>query len=248
MTGAEGRGCRLVMAAVEDFRHAADADDLWGRLHRHLAGFGVARVMYGSQASPQVEREVDILMHSYDPAFVEAKVAQGLFYSDEYVRASRVETAPILWSEAGRLENLRGKARRSLELDWDYRVLTGVTLPMRFHNGMGRSGIGLHAPDMHWFEFDRLWHDNARTISAICNAFDVRLREAHAAELIALSPRERECLLWLVDGLRQQQIAYRLDIHVKTVEKHIEAAKRKLKAATVAQAVAVALLYDLLRP
>ncbi len=238
-----------VMAdAAADFAAAASKDHLWGLLHRHLDRFGIGRILYGAEATPHAGGKHDFMLSSYDPGFLAAKIDQGLFYSDEYVRASRVETQPILWSETERLEDLAGDARRSLDIDWDYRVLTGVTLPLPFADGLGRAGIGLHAPDMAWVEFDRLWAENQRAIRAVVDAFDVTLRLAHAREMLPLSRRERECLLWLIAGQRHQQIAYRLGIHEKTVEKQIQSARRKLKAATVAQAVAIALAYRLLMP
>lgn len=248
MSGAGNPGCRMAVDAVDQFRQATDKDELWAMLHRHLDGVGVTEIMYGSEARPSSENGHDIFLTTYNPDFIKAKMANRLFQCDEYVRAARVETAPILWSETARLENLSREAQRSLDLDWDYGVLAGVTLPMRFHNGVGRSGAGLHAAGMQWAEFDRLWSANRNKICTIVNAFDICLREEHAAEFFLLSPRERECLLWLINGLRRQQIAYRLDTHVKTVEKQIESARRKLKAATVAQAIATALLYNLVNP
>jgi len=239
---------QIVTDAVADFTAATTKDELWALLHRHLDRFGIGRILYGAEATPQAGRTHDFMLSSYDPAFLADKIDQGLFETDEYVRASRFETQPILWSETERLQDLPPDARRSLDLDYDYRVLTGVTLPLPFANGLGRAGIGLHAPDMAWSEFDRLWEENQRTICAIVNAFDVTIRQSHAGEIFALSPRERECLLWLAIGQRQQQIAYRLGIHTKTVEKQIESARRKLKAASVAQAVAIALTYGLLIP
>lgn len=241
-------GCLPAADMVSQFRQAASRDELWAMLHRHMDSIGVTGIMYGSEARPSSEGTHDIFLTSYDPAFVEAKLSNRLFQCDEYVRAARVETSPVLWSETERLENLSREAQRSLELDWDYGVLAGVTLPMRFHHGIGRSGMGLHAAGMKWTEFDRLWASNRNGICIVANAFDVCLREQHAGEYFNLSRRERECLLWLICGLRREQIAHRLDIHLKTVEKQIESARRKLKAATVAQAVATALVYNLVSP
>ncbi len=239
---------RIMADAAADFAAATGKDDLWALLHRHLDRFGVGRILYGAEATPHAGGKHDFMLSSYDPGFLSAKIDQGLFDSDEYVRASRVETQPILWSETERLEDLQGAARRSLDLDWDYRVLTGVTLPLPFADGLGRAGIGLHAPDMVWVDFDRQWDEHQRTIRTIVGAFDVTFRQSHAREMLSLSPRERECLLWLIAGQRHQQIAYRLGIHEKTVEKQIQSARRRLKAATVAQAVAIALAYRLLTP
>lgn len=61
-----------------------------------------------------------------------------------------------------------------------------------------------------------------------------------------LSGREKECLLWLVKGLRTKEIAFRLGIRPVTVELHISNVKKKLKAATREHAVAKALTLKLI--
>lgn len=53
-----------------------------------------------------------------------------------------------------------------------------------------------------------------------------------------LTPRERDCLSYVADGLSDQAIADRLGIGASTAHAHVENAKRKLAAKTRAQAVA----------
>ena len=65
---------------------------------------------------------------------------------------------------------------------------------------------------------------------------------------IALSPREKECLLWVAQGLRSKQIADKLGLRPVTVELHLKNARTKLRAATREQAIAIALLNGLISP
>lgn len=74
------------------------------------------------------------------------------------------------------------------------------------------------------------------------------LIKADEATNIHLTPRERECLLWLSMGLRNAQIAYRLGIKLVTVEFHLANARRKLNATTREQAVAAAVRMGLIEP
>jgi two-component system, NarL family, nitrate/nitrite response regulator NarL len=60
-----------------------------------------------------------------------------------------------------------------------------------------------------------------------------------------LTPREREVLELLIDGLHQVEIAERLVITPRTVAKHVEHILAKLGVHTRAQAVAVALRAEL---
>jgi DNA-binding CsgD family transcriptional regulator len=63
-----------------------------------------------------------------------------------------------------------------------------------------------------------------------------------------LSPRERECLLWLLAGLRNDRIAERLGLSRATVDLHLARARRRLGARTREQAIAKALTLGLLQP
>lgn len=63
-----------------------------------------------------------------------------------------------------------------------------------------------------------------------------------------LTPRERECLLWLTAGLRSDRIAERLGLARVTVDLHLARARRRLGARTREQAVAKALTLGLLQP
>lgn len=241
---------RLIQDAAEDFRQAAGKDDLWRRLGRRLEPFGITGTLYGTEALPDPGKEVAFILNSFDPAWLDAKFASDLFYCDEFVRAARCETAPALWGDVSRLESehFTAVARASLDLDFDYGVITGVTIPMRFANGFGRSSIGCHAAHMSWPEFDGIWREHGGSVTAIVTAFDIALRRDHVGEVFPLDAQERECLLWLAAGLKQKQITHRLDLSPRQMERRLEAIQAKLKAATPAQAVATALIFGLIDP
>lgn len=61
-----------------------------------------------------------------------------------------------------------------------------------------------------------------------------------------LSARERDVLGALADGAQRQQIAWKLDVSVPTVDAHLANLRRKLKAATLAEAVSRGYRYGLL--
>lgn len=56
-----------------------------------------------------------------------------------------------------------------------------------------------------------------------------------------LNPREIEVLQWLSTGLQTGEIAWRMGIANVTVSKHLQSARRKLKARTREQALAIAI-------
>jgi DNA-binding CsgD family transcriptional regulator len=62
----------------------------------------------------------------------------------------------------------------------------------------------------------------------------------------ALTPRERDCLALIAHGASSKGIARRLTLSVHTVNKHVEAAMRKLQASSRSQAVVTALALGLI--
>jgi DNA-binding NarL/FixJ family response regulator len=65
-------------------------------------------------------------------------------------------------------------------------------------------------------------------------------------EIAVLSPREREVMALLAEGLKGPQIAERLMISPATVRTHVENAMEKLEARTRVHAIAIALRQGLL--
>ena len=75
------------------------------------------------------------------------------------------------------------------------------------------------------------------------SAFELlrRLRRAPSRVHIALTPREREVLLWAAQGKSAWETGEILGIAKRTVDEHVQTASRKLNAVNRAQAVVAAL-------
>ncbi len=75
-----------------------------------------------------------------------------------------------------------------------------------------------------------------------------RLWKNKTADEVGLTCRERECLLWLSRGLRNDQIADRLGVSRATIEFHLANARRKLDARTREQALVKAVQLNIIDP
>jgi DNA-binding CsgD family transcriptional regulator len=80
-----------------------------------------------------------------------------------------------------------------------------------------------------------------------CEALRVR-EMARQDPRLTLSPRERECLLWVQVGRSTKDIGDRLMLSDATVNEYIAAAMRKLGASNRVQAAARAAMLGLIRP
>lgn len=76
----------------------------------------------------------------------------------------------------------------------------------------------------------------------------VQRRDEARSRMQCLSPRETEVVVWVSAGLPNKSIARKLDISVKTIEKHRANAVRKLSVKTTPEMVRIAVLADVDNP
>jgi DNA-binding CsgD family transcriptional regulator len=65
---------------------------------------------------------------------------------------------------------------------------------------------------------------------------------------IVLTPREREVVALIADGMSAKDIGRQMNLSPRTVERHIETSRCKLRAQNKAQLVANALAVGLIEP
>jgi LuxR family quorum sensing-dependent transcriptional regulator len=100
--------------------------------------------------------------------------------------------------------------------------------------------------------FDRLQQvapEERRAIEVASLVLHDRMRAlspARAEMRLTLSPRERDCIGFIAEGLSDGEIADKLGVGEATVMTHVQSARRKLGAKTRAQAVARCLVRGLL--
>jgi DNA-binding CsgD family transcriptional regulator len=136
------------------------------------------------------------------------------------------------------------------EVSAPWGIRSAFMLPLR-HNSYRAVGAFGAMSCMKGSEFTRYFSDNGlmlRFASLYADQKLVALKTCEKAEAVRLSPRERDCLLWLSQGLRNDRIAERTGISDRTVEPHLANARCKLKAATREQALARAISLGIVTP
>lgn len=121
-----------------------------------------------------------------------------------------------------------------------------------FHTLSDRhAGIFSIATDLRRDEFRRMYAETGPIIQlasvSTCNCIAALARPVSIGD-VEITDRERECLLWLGRGCRNDEIAHRLGVRPVTVEFHIANARRKLNARTREQALVRAIQLDLVTP
>ncbi len=128
---------------------------------------------------------------------------------------------------------------------------SGFSSPTRLLGGTSFGGwnFGSSMPRNEFEMFAKEQRDNLRLAGFYVHEHLQRLSRSEDGVLSPpLTPRERECLLWLSRGLRTAAIADRLGIAVVTVDLHIKGARQKLAAATREEALAKAILSGQICP
>jgi two-component system response regulator FixJ len=124
----------------------------------------------------------------------------------------------------------------------------GVSLPVIIMTGHGDVGLAVRAMKVGAIDFIEKPFEKATLMSALEQGFarlgehDVRkLRAQEAAtRLEVLTPRERDVLKGLVEGLPNKSIAYDLGISPRTVEIHRANLMTKLEVKSLSEALRIA--------
>ena len=150
------------------------------------------------------------------------------------------------------LPDLRTDERRLYRgaAEWGQRA--GMVLPnwSRTPGGTVPTGFSIWA-DEGGPTFDRLMADHGAEIALVLFAAQAKLLPPLMQALLGhdrLTARERECLTYAARGLRADAIADRLCLATVTVRVHLRAARAKLSATTLPEAVAKAVASGAIAP
>jgi LuxR family transcriptional regulator, activator of conjugal transfer of Ti plasmids len=123
-------------------------------------------------------------------------------------------------------------------------IKSGVTIPIKC--GFGRTAAFTLATDEGLASSSRLAADAREFLQMVGLYFHAhvttKLQETTARPLDQgiLTQRERQCLAWVAQGKTAADIALLVGISARTVMFHLENARRKLSACSMAQCVAEA--------
>lgn len=224
------------LALTAGFETARTPAAIGGALRDALKPFGCGGLFAGafpsSQAAPQssVVAARTLYAQFSPPGWLEAYARLGLDRGNPVIFGTQRRASAFRWSDPG-FDDLKGW--RGLAVARECGIGDGIVVPC--HEPFGRVGvisIGFERIDLAPQELTaialaaRMAHDRMTALAG------------KPFVLPALTPRERDCLCYVAEGLSDGQIAAKLAISVATAHAHVENAKRKLGARTRAQAVA----------
>lgn len=212
--------------------------------------FFTYHVVRSSSFSTATSR-LPFMITNYPEAWTRHYLAQGYLDDDPLVTELLRNPLPFLWSDVLHPADLSCHQRQVLGEARAAGIANGITLPIHGRDGE-IAGVSLVSAEP---EAAALMHRHQNVLYLMALHYHTEARRVLLKRSLAgsssrrqtiLSPREREVLEWTAKGKYTSEISTILAISNKSVEFHIEGAKRKLQVFNRTHAVAKAITLDLL--
>lgn len=228
---------------LEEFAAADSLAGLTALLEKHASRLGFQHFVYALEVPGGPPNGRLALVNGYPEAWLEHYFQQGFFASDPVLHYARGHVLPIEWDALGP----KALANRVMCEASDFGLRLGVSAPI--HGPRAELGV------LSFATADSLGRERTRAALPLTQLLAGYVHEALGRVLRReevnlprpLTPRERECLLWVAEGKTSWEIGLILGTSERTVNFHLTNAASKLGVSSRQHAVAKALLLGLLR-
>ncbi|MCA6110815.1 autoinducer binding domain-containing protein [Bradyrhizobium cenepequi] len=191
------------------------------------------------------------LISSYPRSWTDRYFRLNYQRLDPVIHRARHEHSLFGWTTEGSIRPRSSEQRRFFVEATTFGIKSGITMPIR--GGFGRTAAFTLATDDPIMQLDRLLASSGDILQLIGLYFHthvskppVATADAGSGEAI-LSQRERQCLSWAARGKTSAETAVLVGVTPRTIAFHLENARRKVGAVSIAHCVALALRRGLLR-
>ncbi len=228
----------------ERFSSVDSLDALASLLGSHAERLGFETFVYALEVPDGPPEARLALVNGYPEPWIERYLERGYLDRDPVLAYARGGVLPIAWDALG------AEANRVMLEATEFGLRRGLSAPLhgpRFELGVLSFATGAEVRDAP--ARVRAALPEAQLLAAFVHETLGRiLRRAGSAHLPPLTPRERECLLWVGEGKTSWEIGIIIGASERTVNFHLTNAAAKLGVSGRRHAVARALLLGLLRP
>jgi LuxR family transcriptional regulator, activator of conjugal transfer of Ti plasmids len=194
--------------------------------------------------------DIPTLISSYPKSWTDRYFDLGYQQIDPVVRRSRHESELFSWGGSAPKAVGTREQRTFFDEAMTFGIESGVTVPIR--GGFGRMAAFTMATDEPTASVEQLV-DEFRDVFQLVGLYfhthvtvKVRTGVKSPEGEGALTQRERQCLAWAARGKTVADTAVLIGIAPRTVVFHLEKARQKLNASSIAQGVAEAMRRGLL--
>lgn len=242
----------IVRDPTETLFSSTDSEDvLWQKLEDHVRrAYGVTAMMYAFTHSKYTVSRTGLmpsiyLKHNYPDDYL-ATYENGLTLDDSMAAGYLLEgQTPLLWSD---LKALPVTPAQRLRFDFEDRfgLGVGISFGCRFGGNSGIAALCWAASHADAGAFKKLVQAKRSEMETVAAAFDACMRPVMIANRIHLTPREKDVLSYSAGGMSAKQIGEHLYLSPKTVTNTLQRAREALGAVSTMEAVAKALIYELI--
>jgi LuxR family transcriptional regulator, activator of conjugal transfer of Ti plasmids len=229
-------GLRLTQALAEELHANRDPEAAYAIWHRLLRAAGFchwAHLAFTDDREP-------IIRSNYPAVWLQRYVEENYLAIDPVIAEATVAQVPFLWHEATAKIALTKKQRQFFDEAGEFGITLGAGIPT--WNPLGRQGLVSVVPELRKAsEFERFYRHTRIDLLAASNLLHshvARLRHQQRFAQVSLTPRERDCLELLREGLPTAQIARRLGLTDRGVQFHVDNLKAKYGVKTRLQLLA----------
>jgi DNA-binding CsgD family transcriptional regulator len=213
-----------------------DSSGVAALLDKLLRVYGLRSVAYlgvGLTDHPGVSPQLAV---TYSPEWVEHYKTEHFVDVDPTIQIGLRRMLPIDWSDFSRDEK---KVRRLFGEAEEFGLgRHGISLPVHGRHGdRALVSITSDAGDRDWQHLRLHFMRDFQLLALHMHQAILRIEGGRTREYPALSPRERECLLWVAEGKTYWETAMILGLSEHTVRCYLESARHKLRAANTTHAV-----------
>ncbi len=237
---------------LSDLTSAVSKVQVWAAGQRYLdqLGFDLSCYQFGNWDVDPTCRYTALYSHSFD--WTEAHMSNLTPAAEPLLAMGCLNYTPMFMGSSFMPKDVKlPKAFRPFfEQLADNRIHSAMTFPMRLRNERGPFGAwALSQIGLGGQAFKKLALEQGDQARLACFYMHEKLEQAAPCpESAGLTPRQADCLLYLSRGLRQAQVAEKLGVSVVTVEFHLRAARKSLKAKTNEEALAKAITQSIIAP
>lgn len=241
------------IAAMQERQHSADIAE---RFVAATSQLGFTKFSFVARGRHCDGLAFEHISTNYVPEWRARVRSQNYLDIDPTVRRARRSSLPFTWSELRDSRALLPAQRQLFDEASAVGLRHGFTVPI--HMSGGGEGLVALASDTSAREFNAAVAHHRHDLHLLALHFHSLHAAACRAERVssekAIQPdaevtgREAECLLWTARGKSAWETAMVLGISERTVNFHVENARRKLNALTKTQAVVQAIMQNLIRP
>lgn len=228
-------------SAIESAGNGKDFFDLFATT---LLQFGINDLAYTWIGPIIPAHHKDLIFSTYSPSMLRQLGGfQG--FSDDLTRQRAASGLDTLWTDRALWNSATPLQLQQLNREDEAGLRNGFTHVLGKRAGLTAS-ISLRMDVISGHDFAKYLPEVSKIIIPITHLMHSHFTKNLMQQHYRLSLREKDVLSWLVVGMRPDEIADKLAIGYRSVDKYIVSAKNKLGANSRDQAVARALSLGLL--